>query len=47
MDFHCCVSLTRVNIIEAIYERLGVNVKVKRGSTFTFARDLPLFYPRG
>ena len=26
---------------------LGVNVKVKRGRTFTFARDLPLFYPRG
>ena len=38
---------TRVNRIEAIYERLDVNVKVKRGSTFTFARDLPLFYSRG
>ena len=32
---------TRVNRIEAIYERLGVNVKVERGSTLTFARDLP------
>ena len=32
---------TRVNTIEATYERLRVNVKVERGSTFTFTRDLP------
>ena len=32
---------TRVNTIEATYERSRVNVKVERGSTFTFTRDLP------
>ena len=32
---------TRVNEIEAVYERPRVNVKVERGSTFTFMRDLP------
>ena len=41
MDFHCPViftllTFTRVNEIEAIYERSRVNVKVKRDSTFTF-----------
>ena len=35
---------TRVNFYARNYDRgniLGVNVKVKRGRTFTFARDLP------
>ena len=32
---------TRVNEIEAMYERPRVNVKVERGSTFTSTRDLP------
>ena len=27
--------------MEAMYERPSVNVKVERGSTFTFTRDLP------
>ena len=31
---------TRVNTIEATFERSRVNVKVERGSTFTFTRDL-------
>ena len=31
----------RVNEKEARYERPRVNVKVERGSTFTFTRDLP------
>ena len=31
----------RVNEIEAIYERAHVSVKVERGSTFTYTRDLP------
>ena len=35
------VKFTRVNEIEAMYERPRVNVKVERGSTFTFTRDLP------
>ena len=35
------VKFTRVNEIEAMYERPRVNVKVERGSTFTYARDLP------
>ena len=35
------VKSTRVNEIEAKYERPRVNVKVGRGSTFTFTRDLP------
>ena len=35
------VKFTRVNEIEAMYERPRVNVKVERGSTFTFMRDLP------
>jgi len=33
--------LTRVNEIEAMYERSRVNGKVERGSTFTLTRDLP------
>ena len=42
---------TRVNEIEARYEKPPVNVKVERGSTFTFTPDLPyifsiLFYAR-
>ena len=50
VDFHCrvmfpCegtpVKFTRVNEIEAMYERPRVNVKVERGSTFPFTRDLP------
>ena len=35
------VKFTRVNKMEAIYERPGVNVTVERGSTFTFTRDPP------
>ena len=35
------VKFTLVNKIEAVYERPRVNVKVERGSTFTFTRDLP------
>ena len=35
------VKCTRVNEIEAKYERPRVNVKVERGSTFTFTSDLP------
>ena len=34
------VKCTRANEIEAKYERPRVNVKVERGSTFTFTRDL-------
>ena len=41
VDFHCRVIFTRVNIIEVIYERSGVNVKIKRAFTLTFTRDLP------
>jgi len=40
MDFHCRVILLLVNKIEAMYERPRVNVKIERGSTFTFTRDL-------
>ena len=32
---------TRVNKIEVMYDRTRVNVKVERGSTFPFTRDLP------
>ena len=40
-----------VNEIEVMYERPLVNVKVERGSTFTYTRDVPyivsvFFYPR-
>ena len=35
------VKCTRVNEIEAKCERPRVNVKVERGSTITFTRDLP------
>ena len=41
MDFHRRVSLTLVNKMGAVYERPRVNVKVERGSTFNFMRDLP------
>ena len=34
------VKFTCVNEIEALYERLRVQVKVDRGSTFTFTHDL-------
>ena len=34
------VKFTRVNEIEAMYERPRVNVKGEGGSTFTFTRDL-------
>ena len=34
------VNFTRVHKIEAMYERLRVNVRVERGSTFTFMRGL-------
>ena len=33
-------KFTRVNDIEVVYERPRENVKVERGSTFTFTRDL-------
>ena len=33
--------ITRVNEIEAMYERPRVNVNVERGSTFTYTRDIP------
>ena len=33
-------KFTRVNDIEVVYERPHENVKVERGSTFTFTRDL-------
>ena len=32
---------TRVNKIEAMYRRSLIEVKVERGSIFTFTRDLP------
>ena len=35
------VKFTRVNEIEAMYEMPQVNVRVERGSTFTFTGDLP------
>ena len=35
------VNFTRVNKIEAMYERSRANVKAERGSSFTFTRDLP------
>ena len=35
------VKFRRINEIEAMYERPSVNVKVERGPTFTFTRDLP------
>ena len=48
VDFHChvispCVRtyITRVNEIEATYERPRVNVEVERGLTLTYMRDLP------
>ena len=34
------VNFTHVNTIEAMYERPRVNVRVERGSTFTFMRGL-------
>ena len=34
------VNYTRVNKIEAMYERPRVNVRVDRGSTFTFMHGL-------
>ena len=38
---HTHVNFARVNKIVAMYERLRVNVKNERVSTFTFTRDLP------
>ena len=35
------VKFTRVNEIEAMYERPRVNVKDERSSTFMFTRDPP------
>ena len=35
------VNFKCVNEIEVMYERQGVNVKVERGSTFTYTLDLP------
>ena len=35
------VNFTLVNKIGAMYERPRVNVKVDRGLTFTFTRNLP------
>ena len=34
------VPVTRVNEIEAMYERRRVNVQVERGSPFTSTREL-------
>jgi len=34
-------NFTRENKIEEMYEKPRVNVKVERGSTFAFTRDLP------
>ena len=39
MDFNSREIFTRVNKIEAMYERLRVNVKVKPRLTFMFTRD--------
>ena len=36
VNFQCGVIVTCVHEIEAMYERLLVNVKVKRGSTFIY-----------
>ena len=41
------VKLTRVNKIEAMYERPRVNVKVERGSTFAFTFGLSVYYTVG
>ena len=41
VDFHSRVIFPCVNEVEAMYERPRVNMKVERGSTFTFTRDLP------
>ena len=56
VDFHCCVILTSVNTLGAMYGRSRVTVKVEPRSTFTFTRGfhtLPVyliyarkFYPR-
>ena len=35
------VKFTCVNEIETMYERPRVNMKVERGPTFAFTRDLP------
>ena len=35
------VNFTRVKKIEVMYDKTHVNVKVERGSTFAFTRDLP------
>ena len=35
------VPVTRVNEIEALYERRRLNVQVERGSPFTSTRELP------
>ena len=47
LRFHCrviyvrmLVPVTRVNKIEAVYERRRVNVQVERGSPFTSTREL-------
>ena len=37
------IKFTRLNEIEAKYEKLRVDVKVKRGLTFTFTRDFQYF----
>ena len=48
LRFHCrviyvrmLVPVTRVNEIEAMYERRRVNVQVERGSPFTSTSELP------
>ena len=40
VDFHCHVMFTCVNKIEVMYEVSRVNVKVERGSTLRFTRNL-------
>ena len=44
VDFHCRVIFPCVNEIEAMYERSRMNVKVQRGSTFTYTRDTPYIF---
>ena len=39
------VNFTHVNKIEAMYERPRVNVRVERGSTFTFMHGLSYIDP--
>ena len=44
VNFHRRVIFTSVKKIEAMYEVSRVNVKVERGSTFKFTRDLSFIH---